>query len=273
MMDRNAVLPSRNAVRWTALVAFCLSAPLLISFRAPVPGILAWAVSLAATLATRDGAFQRRMGALLGTIAILALAPINTDTSTAHFVALAIPFFLVVAGPAVFLHRTDPNVIRFRFWPRRFRWLDLSYVLISIPLSWLAFHFYFGVVNPEVPSHWYLPPVPDSESIWRLFIGINCVGIWDELFFVNTVYAVLRSLFPYAVANAAQAVVYTAVLYRMAFTGIGPAIIYVFAITQGSMFEKSENLLYVLIVHLIVDAFLFAGIVAYYYPGESFIHF
>ena len=27
--------------------------------------------------------------------------------------------------------------------------------------------------------------------------GINGVGIWDELFFVNTVYAVLRSLFPY----------------------------------------------------------------------------
>lgn len=213
------------------------------------------------------------MGALLGTIAVLALAPIHTDTSTAHFITLGIPFFLVIAGPALFLRRTDPGVIRFRIWPRRFRWLDLIYVLISVPLSWLAFHVYFGIVNPDVPSHWYLPPVPDSESIWRLFIGINCVGIWDELFFVNTVYAVLRSLFPFAVANVAQAVVYTTVLYRMAFTGLGPPIIFVFALTQGSMFEDSENLLYVLIVHLIVDAFLFAGIVAHYYPGASFIHF
>ena len=213
------------------------------------------------------------MGALLGTLAILALAPIHTDTSTAHFITLGIPFFLVIAGPAFFLRRSDPGVIRFRIWPRRFRWLDLFYVLISIPLSWLAFHVYFGIANPDVPSHWYLPPVPDSDSIWRLFIGINCVGIWDELFFVNTVYAVLRSLFPFPVANVAQAVVYTTVLYRMAFTGLGPPIIFVFALTQGSMFEDSESLLYVLIVHLIVDAFLFAGIVAHYYPGASFIHF
>jgi hypothetical protein len=35
------------------------------------------------------------------------------------------------------------------------------------------------------------------------------------------------------------------------------------------MFEDSENLLYVLIVHLIVDYFLFSTIVAHYYPGGS----
>ena len=222
---------------------------------------------------TRDGAFQRRMGSLLACIGILALAPINTNLSTAHFIALGIPFFLVIAGPALFLRRTDPGVIRFRIWPRRFRFLDVFYVLVSIPLSWLAFHFYFGVWSPEVPSHWPLPPHPDPEATLRLFIGINCVGIWDELFFVNTVYAVLRSLFAYPLANAAQAVIYTTVLYHMAFTGAGPWIVYLFAVTQGAMFEESESLLYVLVVHLIVDAFLFASILAHHYPGIPVLHF
>jgi hypothetical protein len=273
MMDRKPARSSARNFRFTALVAFCLSAPLLIVFRSVVPGWTAWIVAFSAAILTRDGAFLRRMGVLLACIGVLAVAPIHTNTSTAHFIALAIPFFLVIAGPALFLSRTDPGVIRFRIFPRKFRFLDLFYVLVSIPLSWLAFHFYFGIWSPDVPTHWHLPSHPELEATLRLFIGINCVGIWDELFFVNTVYAVLRSLFAYPLANAAQAVIYTTVLYRMAFTGAGPAIVYVFALTQGAMFEESESLLYVLVVHLIVDAFLFASILAHHYPGIPVLHF
>jgi hypothetical protein len=68
-------------------------------------------------------------------------------------------------------------------------------------------------------------------------------------------------------------VIYTAVLYDMAFTGIGPILVFIFALTQGTMFEESENLVYVILVHLIVDAFLFSGIVDFYYPGYSPIPF
>ena len=49
--------------------------------------------------------------------------------------------------------------------------------------------------------------------------------------------------------------------------GAGLIIVPIFAWTQGSMFEESENLLYVLVVHLIVDFFLFAAILHHYYPG------
>ena len=61
----------------------------------------------------------------------------------------------------------------------------------------------------------------------------------------------------------------TAVLFDMAFAGIGPLLVYLFAITQGSMFEESENLLYVLVVHLIVDYFLYWEIIAGHYPGYT----
>jgi hypothetical protein len=124
-------------------------------------------------------------------------------------------------------------------------------------------------LSPEVTRNWILPPTPETEALWRLFLGINAVGIWDELFFVNTSFAILRSIFPFQIANLTQGVLYTAVLYDMAFTGVGPAFVYAFALTQGALYERAENLITVLIVHLIVDYFLFQEIVASYYPGIS----
>ena len=118
-----------------------------------------------------------------------------------------------------------------------------------------------------MPTHWPLPARHDPGQVWRLIIGINCVGIWDELFFINTIYAILRSLYSAPIANLAQAVVYTSVLYDMAFTGIGPLVIYGFALTQGMMWEKSRCLLFVLAVHVIVDVFLVMAILRHYYPG------
>lgn len=252
--------------RLAALAAFCVATVFLIALDQKPVGALAWLLSAYLVL-RQDPAFRRRMGVLLGSVAILSFAPIHTDTSNAHFIALGIPFLAVLVLPYWTLRLRDPGVIRYQIFPRRFRWRDMFYIAISIPLSWAAFEVYFKVVNPEVPSHWFLPAERSTEAVWRLFVGINCVGIWDELFFVNTVFAVLRSIFPYRIANVGQAVVYTSVLYQMAFTGLGPWLIFPFALTQGAMFEGSENLLYVILVHLIVDAFLFAGIVGYYYPG------
>ncbi len=259
--------------RLAALIAFCAAAVFLIPVEWYVPGGFLWAISAFLVWRDPEAAFKRRMAVLLGAIAILAAAPIHTDTSTRHFIALGIPFLAVVLGPALILGRTDPGVIRYRFKPRRFRWLDVGYVAISIPLAWLVFELYFKVVNTWMPTHWALPSHAEVEASWRLFIGINCVGMWDELFFVNTVFAVLRSIFPFRVANAAQAVVYASVLTDMAFTGIGPVIVFLFALTQGAMFEESDNLLYVLLVHVIVDVFLLSSIFNYYYPGFTPIPF
>jgi hypothetical protein len=224
-----------------------------------------------ALLAWRDpeSIVRRRMLVLLGCLAILGAANINTSTSTRNFLQLGIPFFLVILLPALILGRTDPGIIRYRLFPEKVRRHDVIYTFISIPLAWAILQFYWRV-NPELYLNWALPLEPDPGEIRRLFLGINMVGIWDELFFVNTVFAVLRSLFRYPVANAVQAVVYTAVLYDMAFTGIGPLIVYFFAWTQGAMFEKSESLIWVLIVHLIVDFFLVAAIVSSHYPDYGF---
>jgi hypothetical protein len=252
-------------LRAALLLSYAAATVLLVPLEWYLPG--AAAGFLCAWLCWRDPSpsLRRRMGVLLLCTAILAAAPIDTDTRPIKFLTLGGSFLACVILPAVLLRRSDPGVIRFRLWPRRFRWLDIFYLIISVPLAHWVLAWYFRV-NPYMPQQWPLPPEPDDLSMTRLFWGINGVGVWDELFFVNTVYAVLRSMFTFWVSNLVQAVVYTSVLNHMAFIGIGPILVYLFALTQGSMFEESENLLYVIVVHLIVDYFLYWEIVMGHYP-------
>ncbi len=202
--------------------------------------------------------------ALASALFILVLAPISTSLEPTHITLLALCFAAVLIAPALILRKT--NIITFHFLPKHLDWVDISYTLISIPLAWGAFELYFKALSPEVPFNWVLPNEPNNTELLKLFMGINGVGIWDELFFVNTSFAILRSLFPFRTANLAQSVIYMIVLYDMAFTGWGPVFVYTLALTQGFMFERSKVLLWVLIVHLIVDYFLFQAIVTRYYP-------
>jgi hypothetical protein len=205
-----------------------------------------------------------RYGALTIALLILVLAPISTSLQPANIFWLAVCFVAVLVIPAVMLQKT--GVLTFHFWPKHLDWVDVGYTLLSIPLAWAAFELYFKVLSPEVPFNWVLGAEPNNAEMFTLFMGINAVGVWDELFFVNTSFAILRSLFPFRTANLAQSVIYMIVLYDMAFTGWGPVFVYILALTQGFMFERSRVLLWVLIVHLIVDYFLFQAIVTKYYP-------
>ncbi len=261
---------SRNRIPAVVpLIAFCASAVLLIPVENFPAGLTVWAVAAGLTALQPDRRVRRNLGVLLACILLLGFAPIHTDLSTPHFFSLGLMFLAVVLGPAIFMRLKAPGEQVWAMWPRRFSWRDLIYTLISIPLAWGVIEIYFFHLNPELPTHWPLPAEFSVGAIERLAIGINCVGIWDELFFVNTVYALLRGIFPARIANPAQAVIYTSVLYDMAFTGHGIWIVYGFALTQGVMYEKSRVLLYVLIVHLIVDLFLVMSIVQYHYPAHS----
>lgn len=238
---------------------FFLSPPLRISL-----GLAAAAAFIGFVSREPKTRLVRYLG-LAAPLLILVLAPIDTNLSWGHIIALGVPFIAVLIIPPLILRR--PDIITFKFWPEKLDWVDVAYTLISIPLAWGGFALYFGMLSPEVPFNWVLPPEPDGVELFKLFMGINAVGIWDELFFINICYALIRSLFPYQIANPAQAVIYTVVLYDMAFTGWGPVFIYILALTQGAMFERSKVLIWVLIVHLIVDYFLFQAIVETYYPN------
>lgn len=228
---------------------------------------LPFALAFALSLPFESPYRRRRYLALAAAVGVLALAPISTDTSTQNFLVLGGLFVAAIALPTLMLWRERPRPVTFKLLPDKLEPLEIFYTLLSVPLAWGAFALYFGVLSPEVPFNWTLPPEPDNEALLRLFIGINLVGIWDELFFINVCYAVLRQLFGARTANLAQGVIYTTVLWTMAFRGVGPVFVYLFALTQGAMYERSRALLWVLIVHLIVDYFLFQAVVEAYYPG------
>ena len=59
-------------------------------------------------------------------------------------------------------------------------------------LGWLILPFYF--ITSGVYLNWPIVDTPDL--IGRLFIGVGAVGIWDELFFICIVFAMLRRHFP-----------------------------------------------------------------------------
>lgn len=248
------------------LVSLLIVVVLWIAFEAWVWGTL-FALLFTFALRFESPYRRRRYLALAAAVGMLAVAPISTDTGTQNFLTLGSLFLAAVALPTLILWRERPRPIDFKLLPDRLELLDVCYVLISIPLAWGAFALYFGVLSPEVPFNWTLPAKPDDGALLRLFIGINLVGIWDELFFINVCYAVLRQLFGARTANLAQSVIYTTVLWTMAFGGFGPVFVYFFALTQGAMYERSRALLWVLVVHLIVDYFLFQAIVETYYPG------
>ncbi len=244
-----------TVVLWIALDAWLWGAPFALTFMLAL---------------TREVPYRRkRYLALAAPLLLLAFAPIATDTSTRGFLLLGGCFILALVLPALVLRRENPRPITFAFWPEKLEPAEIAYTLLAVPLAWGAFALYFSVLSPEVPFNWTLPPEPNSDELWRLFVGINLVGVWDELFFINGCYAVWRQLFGARTANLAQAVIYTTVLWTMAFRGFGPVFVYLFALTQGVMFERSRVLLWVLAAHLIVDYFLFQAVVSAHYPDFS----
>jgi hypothetical protein len=257
--------------RQVMIAAFVLATVLLIPAAQWIAGALCVIIAAWLIATDEEPKLRRRMAILLGCVVLLGLTDINPSLSDENFLKVGVPFTLVIVLPAVIQHFGDRGIIRYRFWPVHWRKHDIIYTILSIPLAWVVLKSYeWGnrtFFDDELFRTWILGPEADPKEIRRLFIGINLVGIWDELFFINTAFALLRSLFQFRLANAVQAVIYTAVLYDMAFTGCGIFIVFLFAWTQGSMFEKSESLLWVLIVHLIVDYFLVAFIVQGYYPN------
>ena len=246
-----------TSVAWTAFSSY--------GFGAYSAGGL-FATGFAVSLLREPPDRALRYLALAASVAVLGAAPVNTNTSNEHVLILGTAFLLAILLPTFILWRRKPRVITFKLIPDHFDWVEVFYTLLAVPLAWGVFQLYFFVLSPQVPFNWSLPPEPQTEPLLRLFLGINAVGIWDELFFINVSYAIIRSLFPYLTANLAQSVIYTTVLWTMAFRGVGPLLVYLFAFTQGAMYERSRSLLWVLIVHLIVDYFLFQSIVSAYYP-------
>ncbi|WP_221585761.1 CPBP family intramembrane glutamic endopeptidase [Microbacterium sp. G2-8] len=205
----------------------------------------------------------------LGLIA-LGLVCASSIPLAAKLDDLSMVAFTLALGGAVAV----PYVVS-RFWFRdhaiRFpwrgggRWTRWQWAWLAgvVGLGWLILPFYF--VTSGVYRNW--PVVDDGNLIARLFVGVGAVGIWDELFFICTVFALLRRHVADITANGLQAIVFVSFLWELGYREWGPALTIPFALLQAVIFLKTRSLAYVVTVHLLFDAVVFLVLVHAHNPG------
>ncbi|QYM75658.1 CPBP family intramembrane glutamic endopeptidase [Leucobacter luti] len=145
----------------------------------------------------------------------------------------------------------------------RWGWFHWGWLASVLVLGWVLLPWYF--ISSGVYQNW--PEVTTPDLIARLFIGVGAVGIWDELFFICTVFAVLLRHFPVWAANVLQAIVFVSFLWELGYRSWGPLLTIPFALVQGIIFLRTRSLGYVVAVHLLFDAVVFAVLVFAHNPG------
>lgn len=196
---------------------------------------------------------------------IVSTVSVAADISWGNFFLLGFVLAAAVAVPYS-LSRWVFKDHRIKFpWNFRQRWSRAQWVyfIIVIAAGYLILPFYF--VSSGVYLNW--PAVHEWHEIGRLFVGVNAVGTWDELFFICTVFVLLRRHFPPWQANLLQMVVFVSFLWELGYQAWGPLLTIPFALVQGFTFNLTKSLTYVLVVHLLFDAVVFLVIVGARNPG------
>ncbi len=212
-----------------------------------------------------DRELTRDLGIIAAGLIIVSTVSVKADISWPNFFLLGFVLSLAVAVPFVidrFVFRR--RVIRFP-WRSGQKWeaWEKSY-LFAVPfLGWLILPFYF--ITSGAYQNW--PAVSEASEVLRLFIGVNAVGIWDELFFICTCYALLLRHFRVLTANILQAIVFVSFLWELGYQAWGPLMTIPFALLQGWIFHRTRSLTYVIIVHLLFDLVVFLAIVHAHNPG------
>ena len=240
------------------VLLLCASAVLLFGVQHDVAGYtaLASAVGLAAVV---DRELARHLVLVAAGLTIISLVPLDADLSLGHMALMGSALALAVLVPwavSRFVYRED--IIRFPVrtgqpWPLPAR----LYLVLVVVLGYLILPFY--LIRAGVYTNW--PDASDPTIFVRLFLGVNAVGIWDELFFVCTTFTLLRRHFPDWLANLLQAVVFSSFLWEIGYQAWGPLLTYPFALLQGYTFKLTKSLTYVVSVHLLFDLALFLALV------------
>jgi membrane protease YdiL (CAAX protease family) len=253
----------RTAPRLLAAALVCGAAvPLYVFLQRPVGyALLAAGVALAAVV---DRHLCRHLAVIAASLVIISTIPLAADLSDAGIARFAVVLTLALAVPFVVLRFVfHEDVIAFP-WRTGQRWsrFEYTYLVVVVVLGYLVLPPYF--IGSGAYRNW--PTVTEPGEIARLFLGVNAVGLWDELFFICIVFALLRRHFPVGLANVLQAVVFVSFLWELGYRSWGPALTIPFALLQGYIFARTRSLTYVVTVHLSFDLIIFMILVNAHTP-------
>ena len=253
---------TQNIAKIISLLLLMIAAVVLMHLEQKASGFAVLLTGVA-SLALTEKAFAKHVVLLYFSLAVLGLTPINTDISPLHMITMGGTLIVAVGVPYIvtkYLYRE--SVITYPFFTQKWTKAHIGYLLLAALLSYLLLPFWMATTAGH--QNWTVPL--DLAGISLLFIGTNALGIWDELFFIITVLALLRRHLPFFWANAIQAVLFTAFLYELGFRGWAPLAIYPFALLQGIVFKKTHNLLYIIAIHLTIDFVLFLALINAHHP-------
>lgn len=249
---------------YISLVFLCASAVLLIAVDNLPFGATVFATGLASLLFAPPD-FRKHVLLIYWAVGLLSIAPINTSTEPLHILLLGLPMALALLTPIIVgKYVYKDNLVRIPFNFRR-RWtrLEIFYYLLIIFIAYL----FIPIILQTGSSYLNWEISPNTRSLVESFIGLNSVAIWEEIFFVSVVFGILRRHFTVLQANLAQAVLFTSFLYDMGFVGWCPLFIYIFALSQGFLYVRTNSLAYLLAIHLSIDVILHLALVNLHNPG------
>jgi hypothetical protein len=264
-------------VGWALLAAALLTALLLERRAAPATDAASRTdrdveVRAGSALATARLVGVRRAPSLVRDLSLIAVGllivsaiPLKAELDNVAMVRFGLALGAAVAVPyALSRWAYRDGAIGFP-WRGGGRWTTFqwTWLVLVLVLAWVILPFYF--ITSGVYMNW--PVVDTPDLIARLFVGVGTVGIWDELFFICTVFALLRRHFPDWQANGLQAIVFVSFLWELGYQAWGPLLTIPFALLQGFIFVATRSLAYVVTVHLLFDAIVFLVLVHAHNPG------
>jgi len=250
----------------------CLAAPALFVVQIPWLGWLLLATGLAGAVlierravAASGPSLTRDLSLIAVGMLIVSLIDLKAELDNVAMVRFTLALGGAVVVPYVlsrWVYRDRAISFPWRGGRRwsRWQWAWLGGVLF---LGWLLLPFYF--LTSGVYQNW--PVVDSPDMIARLFVGVGAVGIWDELFFICTCFVLLRRHFADGAANVLQAIVFVSFLWELGYQAWGPVLTIPFALVQAMIFLRTRSLGYVVAVHLLFDAVVFAVLVHAHNPG------
>ena len=247
---------------YLSLVFLCFSSVLLIGMHQYWGYIFLFLGIIVTLFCKKD--FLQHILLLYGSLVILTFTDIDTNISYIHMFSMGIYLFFIIFLPwyiSCSVYKTSIVEFKFNFYQK---WTQKQklYILFCMIASYILIPFY--LIHSGAYTNWSV--TLDLSHITRLFIGTNALGIWDELFFINVVFAILRRYFSFWTSNIAQGFLFTSFLFELGFTGWGPLIIYPFALIQGFIYERTQSLFYIITIHLTLDFILFLALIWSYYP-------
>lgn len=259
-------------VRVVPALLVCLAAPAFFVLLTPWLGwvLLAAGLVTAVLIERRDAAasapsLTRDLSLIAIGLLIVSIIPLKAELDNAAMIRFTLALGGAVLVPYLvsrFVYRD--HAIRFP-WRGGGRWTGWQWAWLVgvLVLGWLILPFYF--ITSGVYENW--PVVDTPDLIARLFVGVGAVGIWDELFFICTCFALLRRHFADATANVLQAIVFVSFLWELGYRAWGPVLTIPFALLQAVIFLRTKSLAYVVTVHLLFDAVVFGVLVHAHNPG------